>query len=400
MDERLVIRLATEAHQINKWLVWSDIENEIIASGEVENSEQLNLLSTQAQSRLVICLLPSVDVSIKAVIINGKLNRQLEQALPYMLEDDFATDVEKLHFSVFEKQKDLVHVAVCDKDKIKRWLSWLSDAEITCFKFIPEALALTVPDNDESDWYALKLAGQWLVRENKSIGWGYDEERLNLVLSTKINEDETQNIISYSKFDKKFLGNWSCPNPVLSMKVLAKGTINNKINLLSGEFAIQNENNIQISRWRNTAIVVVLMFFFSLINTYTQAVQTENKTRNVKAQVESIYKKLFPNFPTLKYSRIRKKINSLVKNTEQTKPADFLALIKDISPYFAKDKDIKMLSVTYQSTKNEIAILAVGKDFKTFETFQKILPKTFALTEGPLETKPDGVTGLLTIRRK
>jgi len=406
MDERLVIRLATQAHQINKWLVWSDIENEIIASGEVENSEQLALLSERANSRLVICLLPCVDVLIKAVIINGKLNRQLEQALPYMIEDDLATDVEQLHFSVFEKQKDLVHVAICDKNKIKMWQSWLSDAQITCTQFIPEVLALTAatpataPALGQSDWYALKFADLWLIRENKYIGWGYDAKSLNLILSTKIDEDNIQNIVSYSEFDENFIGNWSCPEPIIAMGVLAKGTLNNTINLLSGEFAIQKKFNLQIRRWRNTAIVAIILFFFLLVNTYTQALQAEKKTLNVQTQVQSIYKQLFPHLSPLKYSRIKKKINSIIKNTEQAKPSAFLLLVKDLAPYFSMDKDIKMLSLTYQRDKNQITILALGKNFKTFETFQKMLPKTFLLTEGPLDTKPNGVTGLLTIRRK
>lgn len=398
MDERLVIRLAANAQQINKWLVWSETENEIIASGEVEDSKQLELLKVQAKSCLVICLLPSVDVIIKSVTINGKFNHQFERALPFMLEDDLAIDVEKLHFSVFAKETNIVHVAVCDKNKIKMWLSWLNDAQITCHQFIPEALAITAFDND--DWHALKLNDQWIVRENNYTAWACDSELLNVILETKIDENQVQHIISDCEFEEEYIGNWSCPNPILPMEVLAKGTINNKVNLLSGEFSVKNEVNELIIRWRNPAIALGILFFVFLVNTYTQAVQAERKTLNVKTQVESIYKQLFPHSSPLRYLRIRAKIKSLIKNSTNIQPTDFLVLVKDIGPYFSKNKDIHIESLSYDNKKNNIVILAKGKEFKTFDNFKKLLPESFVLTEGPLDTKIDGVTGLLTIRRK
>ena len=132
MNERLIIRLASSASEINYWLIWSDSENEIIASGEVDNAEQLNLLTEKAFQRRVICLLPGVDVCIKKVLIKGVVNRQIYKALPYLIEEELASDVETLHFNVIAKETHLVHVAICDKQKMHQWLSWLEDAQIKC----------------------------------------------------------------------------------------------------------------------------------------------------------------------------------------------------------------------------------------------------------------------------
>ncbi|MEH6454134.1 MAG: type II secretion system protein GspL, partial [Psychromonas sp.] len=145
MTERLIIRLASNASQKNHWLIWSDSEGEIIASGEVDNANQLALLTDKAVQRYVICLLPNIDVVIKQIPINGSFNRQMQQALPYLVEEELASDVEQLHFHVIAKQTDSVHVAICEKQKMQTWLEWLDEAGIACSQFIPEGLSLPVP---------------------------------------------------------------------------------------------------------------------------------------------------------------------------------------------------------------------------------------------------------------
>ena len=421
MSERLVIRLESEANQKIDWLVWSDSENEIIASGEIENAEKLALLQSQADQRLVICLLPSVDVSIKPVVIEGNFNRQLQQALPYLVEDDLAGDVEQLHFSVFDKKKDLIHVALCAESKMRMWLSWLNDANIVCRQFIPESLALPFSDDE---WHALKMNDYWLVRENKCTAWGCDADMLPLILESKIDSlnlsNETDNeyaennnegdderapnaqpvIISYSEVNETYLGNWRNPKAILAMEVLAKGTIGNTINILSGEFKPKKESNPQLERWHKVVIAAIVLFVFSIFNIYMQAAKYENQTLIVKAQVEDIYQQAFPNSRALKYARIKKKIKTLVKEAGQNEHEDFIIFINEIAPLFSKSKDLKMLSVKYKRSRGELSILAEGKNFRSFEIFSEKLPKEFSLSQGALSNHSNAVSGLLTIRKQ
>ncbi|WP_094751368.1 type II secretion system protein GspL [Psychromonas sp. CD1] len=200
MTEQLIIRLASESTQKNHWLIWSETENEIIASGEVDDALQLNLLTEKAQNRLVICLLPGVDVNIRAVPIKGKYNRHIQQALPYLLEDDLATDVEKLHFNVFSKERDLIHVAYCTQKKMHMWLHWLSEAQLNCLQMIPEGLVL--PIAEEGHWSAIELGEQVIVRENKEIAWSCDRCMLSIILESKaqekLDDDDLIKIDTYS----------------------------------------------------------------------------------------------------------------------------------------------------------------------------------------------------------
>lgn len=398
MTERLIIRLASKASQKNHWLIWSDNENEIIASGEVDNAEQLNLLTEKAEHRVVICLLPNVDISIREITVNGSLNRQIKHALPYLIEEELASDVDTLHFSIIAKQNDLLHVAICEKQKIVKWLSWLEAAHIRCRQFIPEGLAL--PVSDSGKWQALQLDTQWIIRENYNNAWSCEQEMLALILESKSADDGTPQIESYSASPEHRVGDWTELSPVLPMEVFAKGTQNNKINLLTGEFKPKKESNKQLEKWRVPAILMIVLFFVMVLNIYLKNIQVEKETRIVKQHVEDVYKQAFPLQNGLRYPSIKKKLNTMLMELEEHSESGFLKMLNELVPAFADNPHLQPSSLKFDSDKQEMRILVRADNFQSFEKFNAAVPKHFSVEQGALSSHKDGVSGLLTIRVK
>ncbi len=398
MTERLIIRLASEASQKNHWLIWSDSENEIIASGQVDNAQQLNLLSEKAQQRAVICLLPGVDVCIKAITINGVFNRQMQQALPYLVEEELASDVEKLHFSVIAKQTDLLHVAICDKQKISTWLNWLEAAQISCKQLIPEGLTLPCVDGK---WQALQLEKQWIIRESHDLAWSCEETMLDFILESKLEENLSQQIESYSPFPESTVGQWTNSDAMLPMELLAKGTLNNKINLLTGEFKPKKESNKQLEKWRIPAVLTAVLFVFLMFNLYLKNMQVEKQTLLVKQQVEAVYKQAFPLQDKLKYARIKKKLKSMLLGLDGgVAESGFLSMLNELLPAFVNNPELEATSLKFDRKKLEMRILVSGNNFQSFEKFTDSIPKHFSVEQGALNSSKDRVSGLLTIRKR
>jgi len=399
VTERLIIRLASKAAQKNHWLIWSDSENEIIASGQLGNAEQLNLLTEKAQQREVICLLPGVDVCIREMTINGALNRQIQQALPYLVEEEIASDVDSLHFSVIAKQTDLLHVAICDKQKIVMWLSWLEAAQISCRQFIPEGLAL--PGCESGEWQALQLENQWLVRESQDIAWSCDQAMLAILLQAKLENNPEQQIQSYSPLPESVIGQWTYNDPVLPMELLSKGTVNNKVNLLTGEFKAKKESNGLAEKWRLPAIFTLVLSVFLLLNLYLKNAQIEKQTRLVEQQVEAIYSQAFPSQNRLKYARIKKQLKSmLVGLNGGAEESGFLSMLNELLPAFVNNPQLQASSLKFDSKKGEMRILVSGNNFQSFEKFSAAIPNHFIVEQGALNSSKDRVSGLLTIRKK
>ena len=399
MTERLIIRLASEASQKQHWLIWSESEEEIIASGDIDNAKQLKTLAEKASSRQVTCLLPGVDVCIKEVPITGAFNRQMQQALPYLIEEDLAGDVEQLHFTVLTKSTDLVHVAVCDKQRMRNWLGWLSDAQISCAQFIPEGLALPSPAGNK--WQAAQIDNHWIIRENKDLAWSCELSMLDALLTSKIDLDNQPTIESYTSLTEKHHGNWVNNSPTLPMEVLALGVVKNRVNLLTGEFKAKKESNKDLIKWRLPAIFTALFFVISCINLVMENRKLEIEVAQVKEQVESVYQLAFPTQSKLKYSRIKKKLKTLLAEMgEGSQPASFLVMLDNLAPAFKANEGLVPSSLKYDGAKQEMRILAVGDNFQAFEKFSSTLPAGFTVEQGALKSSKDQVSGLLTIRKQ
>ncbi|PKG40073.1 type II secretion system protein GspL [Psychromonas sp. Urea-02u-13] len=399
MSERLIIRLASEASQKQHWLIWSEGEKEIIASGDIDNAEQLKTLTEKAASRHVICLLPGVDVCIKEVPINGTFNRQMQKALPYLIEEELAGDVEKLHFSVIAKRTDLVHVAVCDKQRMYNWLGWLADAQISCKQFIPEGLALPTPA--DRNWQAVQLDNHWIVRESKELAWSSELSMFDVFLSCKIEQDSQQTIESYSPLLEERRGDWVNDLPTLPMELLSVGALSCKVNLLSGEFKVKKETNQNIVKWRLPAILAALFFVISCVNLYMENRKMEAEVILVKGQVESVYKLAFPSQKKLRYTRVKKKLKTMLSDMNNSNGASgFLVMLGELAPTFKSNKALTPSSLKYDEKKQEMRILGIASNFQAFEKFSTSLPQQYSLKQGALNSSKNQVSGLLTIRKK
>ena len=403
MNERLIIRLASSASEKNYWLIWSDSENEIIASGEVDDAEKLNFLTEKASQRKVICLLPGVDVSIKKVQIKGAFNRQMQQALPYLVEEELASDVENLHFSVIAKQTNLVYVAICDKQKMHQWQDWLGNADIKCKQFMPEGLALPVPE--EGHWQAVQLGTQWLIRETANIAWSCDFAMLEAILESKLKNPIDQDIVpqieSFSPIIENSVGQWASHDPVLPMELLATGTQNNSVNILTAQFKPQKEANQYIEKWRMPAIFTVLLLVVSMLSMYTRNLNVQSQTALVKEQVETLYQQAFPLENKLRYARINNKLERMLTNLQDaTGGFGFLSLLNDLSPALAVQKDFKINKLKFDSKKQQLQLAVTASTFQAFEKFSATLPAHLSAEQGALNNSKSGISGTLTIRNQ
>ncbi|WP_166373010.1 type II secretion system protein GspL [Psychromonas sp. SA13A] len=395
MSEQLIIRLASEAHQTIHWLVWSESEKEIIASGDLDNAQALKLLTEKAQSRKVICLVPGVDVTLKSVVIKGTYTRQMQQALPYMLEDDLASDVDKLHFSVLAKETDLVEIAICFKSKLTMWLGWLADADIFCQRLIPEALTLPI----DQKWQALQLDHQWLIRTGEYQAWCCESDMLNNILQLHLLDKPEQQIESYSAIPNDCIGQWQQKAVVLPMQLLAEGCLNNPINLLTGEFKVKKESNLQLAKWKLPAIAAVILFIVLLVNAVIDTKQAERKTLLVKHQVETLYQKAFPNQSPLRYSRIKKKLKGLLAESSISTQSDgFLPILNDLIPVFQAVPSLQISTLKFNRENQQISLAVSADSFQAFELLATKVPAKYTLGQGALSNNKNRVSGVLTVR--
>ena len=165
MAEKLIIRLGSLPEQAISWLVWSNNEQGIIASGELENAEGLSQLHSKSVSRQVTVLVPASDVALKQLKVPAKSKKAMQLAAPFMVEDDLAQEVEQLFFAYGDvKSSDEQHncfMAVVERGQMQMWQAWLAQAQIKVTRMLPDVLALP---SAEQHWQAIQLGQQILLR--------------------------------------------------------------------------------------------------------------------------------------------------------------------------------------------------------------------------------------------
>lgn len=96
-----------------------------------------------AAGRQVVMLVPGADVLLMDVAVPTRNRSRMATAVPYLLEEQLAADVEDSHFALGERDaQGRVAVAVVSRNCMDAWLARLAEAGLKADKLIPESLLL------------------------------------------------------------------------------------------------------------------------------------------------------------------------------------------------------------------------------------------------------------------
>ncbi|KMT64615.1 type II secretion system protein GspL [Catenovulum maritimum] len=402
MSEQLYIRLGSKREQPVFWLIWSDTEKEVIASGELPSAFELASLEQRAGGRNASILVPSSCVSFKKVITPAKANRQVLQALPYMLEEELANDVDELFFAIGDKysadEGNVLETAVVSQEQMTEWLDWLDEAKIQCRKILPDSLALP--------WQAgcisiIQLGDEWLVRSESFLGLVCCEENLDFWLEHTAGE--STKLIHYSPLPESLTVNSKfeveAGDYSLALELLAKGCKESKFNLRQGQFQFKKDSSQFVKIWRNAAIVAAIAIGVNIVSKVIEVNNLNEQVASLDKQIRQTYSSVFPNARNLSVALISKEIKKKLAASGTSSDASFLHLIDASAQAFSAVPDLKPDSIRYDAKRAEIRINASANNFQSFERFKTTAAQSDLVVEqGSLNSKGSQVVGAISIR--
>jgi len=403
VSEQLFIRLPSQAEQRVHWLVWSSTEDEVIASGELNNVEQMATLSERASGRQATVFVPSCDILFKQVETPAKVSRQFIQALPYMLEEELATDVDELFFAQGKKFQDgelhKLEVAVVNKQKMQTWLDWLADAGIKCHKMLPDAFAL--PNDEQVN--LIQLGQDWLVRFSDFGATTCSTEHLAFWLEQIQAKQENKAICQYSPLPEGIAAQFeqvSESDYILPLELLAKQSQQSSFNLRQGQYQFRKDTSKYFKVWRNAAIVAGIAVLASLADKSIKIYQYEQQAEVLDQQIRLTYASVFPNGKNLSSAIIQKelkrKLDGIGGGTGQ---ASFLSLVEASASAFQAVPDLKPESLRFDVKRGEIRLNASAKNFQSFEKFKSTAEENaLTIEQGSLNNQGTQVVGAISIR--
>ncbi|MCG7653629.1 type II secretion system protein GspL [Alteromonas sp. Cnat2-8] len=395
--EQLLVRLGANHTDPISWLVYSRTEDEIIASGELPNAEALSSLTERAGQRSVIALAPSSEILLKWVELPPKAGRKIISAIPYMLEDELATDISQQFFAIGPKRGDEQAVAVVSHEKMELWQSWLSEAGLFCDTIIPDVLAVPVTENG---WSVLTLGEQLLVRQDTFKGvQGEATWLLPTLVHFTAQQESPITITNYAGIDLSTLPNIEeAQAPLeLPMQVLAKEAIQSSFNLCQGDYKVKRKRSGVLNQWRVAAVLAVLALCTSLIDKGFSLYQLKAQNQALSSEINTAVKAGFPNIGT--YRNVRLKLQSELAKLEQGGgSASMLIMLDQLAPAFSAT-DVKPQTLRFDATRTEIRIQAQGKNFEALEQFKRTAENAgFVVEQGAINNRDNGVVGTVSVR--
>jgi general secretion pathway protein L len=425
MAEILYIRLGSQAQDEISWLVFSSTEQEIIASGVLTSAEQLTELTVKAKQRLVNVFVPGSDVLLKRLSMPTKSQRSIRAAVPYMLEDELAQDVDDLFFAYADMASDddenNCFVAIVERAQMQLWLTWLANAKIKVKTLQSEVLAMPYT---QGQWSAIALhsstqavnqivlrQGEWQGCTLDSEAWGFAAEHIfsNQAHLPHPDIEKENNAVTLNTYSE--LPNLeSCSSHItvinskeeLPLALFAQHCQRSPFNLLQGEFKVKEQRSIGLTNWLWAAGIAVCALLLNVGYKSAQLWQLSAQQEQVEEQIIARYKSAFPatkkvRIGTIK-SQLNKKIAQLGGSSDST---GFLAMLSKVQPAFAKVPALKPESLKFDGKRQELRLQAIANDYQHFEQFKAELNRAnLTVKQGAQNNQGEQVTGSFSISLK
>lgn len=395
MSEQLIIRLGSRAGQTISWLVWASHSNEVIASGEIANAGELGQLAERVGARPVVALVPASDVVLKQVSLPTRPTRQILQALPYMLEDEQAEDIDQLWLALGELEQQegqyQQQVAVVQRQRIDSWLSWLREAGFNVTRMLPDALLL--PDNPLPA--CIELNEQWLIKQGPWQASAIDSSWWPQYLALAA----LPNIASYSPWPADIMQSQQSMEPELPLALLARQLQHISFTLLQGPYAPKRQTNKHWQQWRSTAVLAGVCLVVYLLVQGFSIWQLDSQLTKVQQQSLAEYRQAFPGETVVNLSRqVEQKLATVGMGSES---AGFLTLLTALQRQLAEVGDINVDSLRFDAARTELRFSANAGGFQNFERLKTALEGAgYVIEQGALSNDGARVQGTVVMRSR
>ena len=247
----------------------------------------------QAAGKVIRLYAPAQDVRLLNAAVPAKQASKAALAVPYALEDQFAEDVETLHFAIANAPdvRGEWPVAVVAAQHLRDWLAPFNARGLVPEALIPETLAL--PWREDERWTVLAEPGHMTVRTGPTAGFGCLEEDLDLFLGLAEGEQKralriliTQGVdVDFTKLERdvELLPGLGHPLEALARHYRAAQSIN----LLQGPFAMRQALAREWQVWKLPAMLLAAVFALAVIgNAVTALVLGAQVTKQEQANEE------------------------------------------------------------------------------------------------------------------
>ncbi len=310
MDDQLIIYLAP-----GEWVYWCPQ-----GSTQYKHGHLVEAIEDAASCEIIV-VLPGESVLFTEVALPPirQASRRL-QATRYALEEQVASPVDKLHFSLSPRQPDgATPVAVIDDQTLNDTLADFGPHRSQIIAVVVDVLCLPDPgaDPDNASCSVRMLEDRALVRRSRYHGFACELNLLDMLLSVSgLNEAQINVASEDNPLQQATLENLAHRGHVIAREPdasaydwLADVTAQSGVNLLQAAYAPNSAMDNAWAPLRATAVLAGVWLVLALATQTFKYFQLSEQASQLDQQAEATFRKAFPQVQTINDMRVQAEQN-------------------------------------------------------------------------------------------
>ncbi|MCO7225196.1 type II secretion system protein GspL [Pleionea sp. CnH1-48] len=397
MKNRLFIRLKQGTEDAIEWGVWNPSDESWAERGQLLRADLVALAEKSRQCETIV-IVPANDVIQREVATPVKQLKQIQKAVPYMLEEQLADSVEQIHFAYGARQKSGdIKVLWTSHQNMQRWLEGFEQCDIRVDALVHELSLL--PSSDDAIEILLDN-NVAMINEQSSFRWSCQRDLLPLLLEQnkkaqsgeEDSEDDDDEDMSELTADVNVIrlshtgeleDYWehkenAIANPIDAADILdfyVRNYDKTTISLLQQEYQPKRESNIQWAKYGRYLWVVVIALVIHLGYQGSRYWHLSEENTALREQGEKLYRTVF---------KKRARSSSLLSQTRRLlrgknkkgSDSSFLKLLNQVSTHIDSLEKIKPTSVSFSTKKGELRMDVLAQDLQVLNAFKDTLKQS------------------------
>lgn len=326
----------------------------------------LSELAAACSGNRAILIADGTELTLTRANVPSRQRSTLVRAVPYALEDQFADDVDDLHFVIGDRSEgDDVDVTVVRHETLREWLGTCTQAGVSVTAVVPEQLLLPLV---EEDWSLLGDGDRVVARTGRWGGFVADRSTFQVYADLALRQSESPpaRVHLYGDLEDADV---TFPEGVevlpaeprlVPMAIYAQQNVSyTKLSLLQGSYSPRAKVGRILRPWRTAAVLAGVVLCLQLGLFVAQKLQLERETGELRAEMERIYRETFPEARRVVNPQVQmeRQLRDLRRGAEPG-DAGVLALISLAGPVVKGSKGLEIQGLTYRNGEMVLTIAA------------------------------------------
>ena len=350
----------------------------------------------------VVFVAPGEEVLLTAADIPSRQHRQIVQAVPYAIEEQLAMDVEDCVFALGSRNvNDAIQVAVVERSQLRVWLDSVEALEVDIGVMVSEASLLPL----DAGISVLVDDDRVHIRWPDGTGMTTNRAALPLALSGGLVDLPIQ--VSGSESDlgaaRMQLGELEASGETISQREVNESGFHllcceytgTEINLLQGEFKVDDEaSSIQLV-WRSVVVLAAIAVALHVATLVGQGWYFDQKSSEYEAEAYALYASVFPEDRNVR--DLRRRWNAHLGRSESG-GNEFISLFA-ASTRGLPGAGLTLKNINFNESRGDLILQVIGKRSEELVEFtQQLTSEGLEAEIGTITQDAGTVRGSIKIR--